>query len=72
MLLASCLGLEIDAAGRRVWFRRAMLPDRVEWIRLTNLSILDASVDLLVTRHAQDVGIEVLRREGNVEILTVK
>jgi len=72
MLLGSCLGLEIDAAARRMWFRRAMLPDRVDWIRLTNLSILDASVDLLVTRHAQDVGIEVLRREGDIEILTVK
>jgi len=72
MLLGSCLGLEIDAAARRIWFRRAMLPDRVDWIRLSNLSLLDASVDLLVTRHAQDVGIEVLRREGDIEILTVK
>ena len=60
MFLGSCLGLEIDAAARRVWFRRAMLPDRIDWIRLTNLSVLDAKVDLLLTRHAQDVGIEVL------------
>jgi glycogen debranching enzyme len=72
MLLSACLGLEIDAAGRRVWFRRAMLPERVDWIRLSNLSVLDAKVDLLLTRHAQDVGIEVIRREGEVEILTVK
>jgi glycogen debranching enzyme len=72
MLLGACLGLEIDAAARRVWFRRAMLPDRIDWIRLTNLAVLDANVDLLLTRHAQDVGIEVLRREGNVEILTVR
>jgi len=72
MLLAACLGLEIDAAARQVWFRRAMLPDRVDWIRLTNVSVLDAKVDLLLTRHAHDVGIEVLRREGEVEILTVK
>jgi glycogen debranching enzyme len=72
MFLGSCLGLEIDAAARRVWFRRAMLPDRIDWIRLTNLSVLDAKVDLLLTRHAQDVGIEVLRREGDVEVLTVK
>jgi len=72
MLLGACLGLEIDAAARRVWFRRAMLPDRIDWIRLTNLTIVDAKVDLLLTRHAQDVGIEVLRREGDVEILTVR
>jgi glycogen debranching enzyme len=72
MLLAACLGLEIDAAARQVWFRRAMLPDRVDWIRLTNVSVLDATVDLLLTRHAHDVGIEVLRRQGDVEILTMK
>ena len=72
MLLGACLGLEIDAAGRRVWFRRAMLPDRVDWIRLTNLSVGKANVDLLITRHARDVGVEVLRREGEVEILTMK
>jgi glycogen debranching enzyme len=72
MLLSACLGLEIDAAGHRVWFRRAMLPERIDWIRLSNLAVLDAKVDLLLTRHAQDVSIEVLRRDGEVEILTVK
>jgi glycogen debranching enzyme len=72
MLLGACLGLDIDAVGRRVWFRRAMLPDRVDWIRLTNLSVGKANVDLLITRHAQDVGVEVLRRDGEVEILTMK
>ena len=72
MLLAACLGLEIDGASRRLSFRRAMLPDRIEWIRLTNLSVGDGNVDLLLTRHTQDVGIQVLRREGHVEILAVK
>ena len=72
MLLGACLGLEIDAAARRVWFRRSMLPDGVDWIRLTNLSVGDARLDLLLTRHAHDVGLQVLRRDGQVEILCVK
>ncbi len=72
MVLAACLGLEIDAAARRVSFRRPELPDRIEWVRLTNLSVADATLDLLLTRHAHDVGIQVLRRDGNVEILAVK
>ena len=72
MLLGACLGLGIDAAARRLSFRRAMLPDRIEWLRLTNMTIVDAKVDLLLTRHAHDVGIQVLRREGNVEIVAVK
>jgi glycogen debranching enzyme len=72
MLLGACLGLEIDAAARRVSFRRSMLPDGVDWIRLTNLSVVDARLDLLLTRHAHDVGLQVLRRDGQVEILCVK
>jgi glycogen debranching enzyme len=72
MLLAACLGLEIDAAARRVSFHRAMLPLSIDWIRLTNLTVGDASVDLLLTRHTNDVGVQVLRREGQAEIVTVK
>jgi glycogen debranching enzyme len=72
MLLCACLGLEIDAASRRVSFRRSMLPEGVDWIRLTNLSVAEARLDLLLTRHSHDVGLEVLRRDGQVEILCVK
>jgi hypothetical protein len=71
MLLGACLGLEIDAGARRLWFRHAMLPEPIDWIRVTSLTVLDAKVDLLLTRHANEVGIQVLRREGNVEILAV-
>jgi hypothetical protein len=49
-----------------------MLPEGVDWIRLTNLSVAEARLDLLLTRHAHDVGLEVLRRDGQVEILSVK
>ena len=72
MLLGACLGLEIDAGARRVAFRRSMLPEGVDWIRLTNLHVGDARLDLLLTRHAHDVGLQVLRRDGQVEILCVK
>ena len=49
-----------------------MLPQSLEWVRLANLVIADARLDLLLTRHEHDVGITVLRREGEVEIVTVK
>jgi glycogen debranching enzyme len=72
MFLSACLGLHIDAAARRVSLRRSTLPPGVDWIRLTNLSIGDGRVDLLLTRHPHDVGIQVLHREGHVEILALK
>ncbi len=72
MMLASCIGLRIDAAARRITLTRAVLPESIDWLRLTNLSIGDASLDLLLTRHAVDVGVTVLRRDGEVEIVAVK
>ncbi|MCA1651940.1 MAG: amylo-alpha-1,6-glucosidase, partial [Acidobacteria bacterium] len=47
LLLGGCLGLQIDAAARRVSFHRAILPDNIEWVRLTNLVVAGASADLM-------------------------
>jgi glycogen debranching enzyme len=72
LLLQACLGLRIDAPERRVSFSRAVLPDTIDWLRIMNLSVADASVDLLLTRHTYDVGVTVLRRDGDLEIVAVK
>ena len=72
LLLQACLGLRIDAAERRVSFSRAVLPDTIDWLRIMNLSVANTSVDLLLTRHTYDVGVTVLRRDGDVEIVAVK
>jgi glycogen debranching enzyme len=72
LLLSACLGLHIDASARRLSFVRAALPEGLEWVRINNLAIVDANVDLLLTRHPQDVGVTVLRREGALEIVLVK
>src|SRR5262249_38276548 len=72
LLLAACLGLHVDAAARRVSFRHAVLPETIDWLRIVNLSIADASVDLLLTRSPHDVGVTVIRRDGEIEIVTVR
>ena len=72
MMLGACLGMSIVAEKRRLYLSRAVLPEQVEWLRLTNVSVGNASVDLLLTQHPQDVGVTVLRREGEVEIVAVK
>jgi glycogen debranching enzyme len=72
LLLSACLGLRIDAAHRRVYLHQAVLPESLEWIRLTNLTVGDANVDLALVRHAHDVGVTVLRRQGDIEIVAVK
>jgi len=72
LLVAACLGLRIDAVERRLSFSRAVLPDSIEWMRIANLSIAGSDVDLLLTRHAHDVGVTVLRRDGDLEIVAIQ
>jgi glycogen debranching enzyme len=72
LLLQSCLGLHIDGVQRRISFRYPMLPPSVKTICLCNLRVDDAAVDLRLERHQNDVGVNVLRREGDVEIVVVR
>ena len=41
-------------------------------LRIYNLEVAGAVVDLLLVRHEDDVGLSVLRRDGEVQILVVK
>jgi glycogen debranching enzyme len=72
MFLGAALGVHIDAPNRRISFSRGQLPESIDWVRLTDLSIGDAHVDLQLDRHPHDLGVMVIRREGQVEIVTVK
>ena len=72
MLVQSCLGLQIDAVASKVSFVRAALPQTIDWLRVMNLSVGSATVDLLLTRHEYDVSVTVLRREGSVEVVSAK
>jgi glycogen debranching enzyme len=72
LLLGSALGVHIDAPARRISFSRGWLPETIDWVRLSDLTIGDARVDLQLERHPYDVDVTVLRREGEVEIVTVK
>jgi glycogen debranching enzyme len=72
LLLQSCLGLSIDVVSRRVTFGRASLPHSVKWLQISNLTVGNASIDLMLERHAFDVSVTVLRRHGDIEIVASK
>lgn len=72
MLLQSCLGLRIDAPLARLSFLQPVLPPFLEHIEIKNLRIGNSVVDLSLERRKQNVGINILRREGRVEIVTTK
>jgi glycogen debranching enzyme len=72
LLLQSCLGLRIDAASRRVSFLHPVLPDGIDSLQIADLRVAGSRVDLLLTRHTDDVALTVLNREGDLELVVVK
>jgi glycogen debranching enzyme len=72
MLLQATLGLEVDAIDRQVRFRHARLPTFLDELRIEGLRVGDARIDLALQRQPQGVGINILEREGTVEILSLK
>ena len=70
--MQSCLGLHIDGVNRRITFCHPVLPEFLNRVRIGNLRLRDAAVDLHLERHGADVGLNVLRRDGDVEIVVVK
>jgi glycogen debranching enzyme len=72
LLVQSCLGMTVHAEQRQVNFHYPLLPDFLEEVEIRKLRVGEASVDLLLRRHGEDVGINVLHRQGDVQICMVK
>lgn len=73
LLLESCLGLKVQGSRRRVVFSSPHLPQSLKQVSIRGLRVGDASIDVLATRHdAGDVGINVVRRDGAVDVVILK
>jgi glycogen debranching enzyme len=72
MLLQACLGMEISANESRIYLHHSALPDKLQQIRIRNLKVGSGSVDLSCERYADSVSINILRRSGNVEIVSIR
>lgn len=72
MGLQACLGMSIRAPEAKVLFTYPILPAFLHELQIKNLKVGEACVDLLVRRHELDVGITVMHRQGDVEVVVVK
>jgi glycogen debranching enzyme len=68
LMFQACLGLRIDAVESRISLTRPCLPSFLSRAHIRNLQVGDASVDLLVARHQEDVTVRVLRRTAEVDV----
>ncbi len=72
LLFQACLGLEINAIELQICFNNPHLPASVRELRIHHLSVGRTTVDLLVVRQQRDVSVDVLRRDGDVQVLVAK
>jgi glycogen debranching enzyme len=73
LLLEACLGLSVSASKRRVAFSKPILPRFLRQVTIRGLKVADGRADLLLTRHDEgDVGVNVLRREGALDVVVLK
>jgi glycogen debranching enzyme len=69
LLLRACLGMSLRAQERQICFDKPALPPSLEHVRIENLRLGDATVDLRIHRDRIGVDVEVVRRHGDVEVL---
>lgn len=72
LLLQACLGLHIDARHYTVRFINPVLPSFLQEITIKNLRVRDSSVDLVLRRYRDDVGVEILKRDGPLDVIVKK
>jgi glycogen debranching enzyme len=69
LLIQACLGLRIDGAKNRVVFERPCLPEGIPQLSIRGLRIGNASVDLFFERQAENVRVQVLEKQGEVDVI---
>ena len=67
-VLQACLGLDFDPAKPRVTLLSPRLPDFIQWMRISRLTVREHSLDVLLQRYRNNVGVEVMDRSGALEL----
>lgn len=72
LLLDAILGLYVDGRRRVVKLHNPRLPEFLDTLQICRLRVGGGEVDLKLERYRNDVGVQVVRRTGDVEVLVVK
>ncbi|KFI22781.1 amylo-alpha-1,6-glucosidase [Nitrosococcus oceani] len=70
-LLQACLGLTFSEEKPQIRFYHPRLPNYLQRLEITNLRFGDAVIDLSLRRHLHDVGVNVLRKVGDIEVAVI-
>jgi len=67
-LIQAALDMRFCASKPQLSFRRPMLPPSMRKLEINNLKVPNGCVDLTLRRHPRDVGFNITRKEGDVEV----
>jgi glycogen debranching enzyme len=72
LLLEAVLGLEVDGLAGRVVFRQPQLPPWLAALEIRNLQVGTARIDLNVLHGKYGGSVEIMRKEGDVEVVETR
>jgi len=72
LLIRAALGLDTDARSGRLHVARPILPTFLNEMEIRNLRVGEASVNLMLRRRGEDVTVQVLERDGEVDVAVTK
>lgn len=72
LLLQACLGLDVQTNPSRVVLRRPMLPDTISTLEIDRLPVGDGQVGFALKRNGASVGVTVLYKSPNIDIIAIK
>jgi glycogen debranching enzyme len=70
-LLQACLGLSFDPDKPEIRFRNPQLPPFLDNVKIHDLNIAGATIDLQLQRYPNNVGVNVVRKDGRAEVVVV-
>lgn len=70
-LVQACLGLSFDPHNRQILFKHPQLPDFLQSVDIRGLPVGSSTVDLSLQRYPNNIGINVVGKDGNVQIVNI-
>jgi glycogen debranching enzyme len=68
LLLQASLGLFVDGRDQRLCLSKPLLPEFLQRVRIKNLQVGKAQIDVALQRQDRDVIVHLLRMDGQVKI----
>jgi len=69
-LLQACLGLCFDPQRPEIQFKNPQLPPFLDTVEVRDLKLGNATVDLMLQRYPNNVGIHLVRKSGDIRVVS--